>query len=319
MRFFLITLSLVLLLALPGCKKREPEHARVDAALAPLLPPDTVALACVRLDRLKGTAFYTRYVEGRRIPALEQFGRATGLDPRESVWELVFSTNGRTSYVFIRGKFGGEFGVEPEFKDTGLARADYKGHYLIYRGGSGVVFLNTGAAVAGRVDDLKALVDGFDAPSRATPQALLDLSATLPGTAQIWAAGTRPDALLQLVLPSGAPSGSAPAGAGGMSANFARLGRRISRLTLWGDLSQGLQLHATALAGSPEDAAELRDTLRAGLELGRAAAPDARPEIARLYGGISAVADGATLRMEVNEPAELLDTLLGALLPARGE
>jgi hypothetical protein len=314
MRRLLISLVLAGLAFLPGCHKREPEHARVDAALAPLLPGDTAALACLRLDRLKGTPFYAKYVAGKRIKALEEFARTTGLDPRENIWELVFSTNGHASYVFIRGKFGGEFGLEPDFKTNGLVRSNYKGHYLIYLGDSGVVYMNSGAAVAGKVEDLKSLVDGFDSPKRTAPQALLDLVGTLPGTSHIWAASLQPSTLVQL---GGAPGLSAGT-SGGMSNNLARIGRRVSQVTLWGDLSQGLEMHVSALAGSESDAAELRDVFRAGTSMGRLSVQDSQPDVLKLYDGLNAVTDGRSVRIDIREPFELLDSVLASLWPAGG-
>ena len=92
MRRLLLIPLLAGLVLMPACK-RTPEHARVDAALAPLLPGDTVALACLRLDRLKGSPFYTKYVTGKRIKALDEFSQKTGLDLRENVWEPVSYTH----------------------------------------------------------------------------------------------------------------------------------------------------------------------------------------------------------------------------------
>lgn len=316
MRRLLISLVFAGLALLPGCKKREPEHARVDASLAPLLPGDTVALACLRLDRLKGTPVYSKYVAGRRIEALEEFARTTGLDPRENIWELVFSTNGHASYVFIRGKFGGEFGFEPDFKATGLVRSNYKGHYLIYLGGTGVVYMNSGAAVAGKVEELKNLVDSFDNPKRSAPQALLDLVGTLPGTSHVWAASSQPSSLIRLGDAPGLSSGPSGEASGGMAGNLARMGRRVSQLTMWGDLSQGLEMHVSAVAGSESDAAELRDMFLAGVSLGRMSATDSQPGMLKLYDGLSGAADGRVVRIDVREPFDLLDSVLTRMWPA---
>ncbi len=310
-RLWLIPLCAALVV-LPACR-RAPEHARVDAALAPLMPGDTCALACLRLDRLKDTPFYARYVAGRRIKALEEFSQRTGLDVRENVWELVFTTNGRTSYVFIRGKFGGDFGFEPELRRPDLHRASYRGHYLIYSGGDGVLFMNTGAAVAGKVDDLKALVDGFDNPARGVPQPVFDLAGTLPGTAQIWAVSTQPTALIP--LQSGMPgmqSGDA------MARNLMRAVRSISQLTLWGQLSPGLEMHLQALAASETDAAALRDAFQAGVGLARLTTKDSPPEMRRLFDGLTGSAQGATVTIDVREPFELLDALLSKMGIAAG-
>jgi len=319
MRLLLISIVFAGLVLLPGCRKREPAHARVDAALAPLLPGDTVALACLRLDRLKSTPFYAKYVAGKRIKALEVLARTTGLDPREDIWELVFSTNGRTSYVLIRGKFGGEFGFEPDFKAAGLVRSDYKGHYLIYLGDLGVVYMNSGAAVAGKVEDLRSLVDGFDNPKRTAPQALLDLVGTLPGTSHIWAASLQPSSLIKLGEAPGLSAGPSGAPSDGMSDNLARIGRRVSQVTMWGDLSQGLEMHVSAVAGSASDAAELRDVFRAGVSMGRMSASDSQPDVLKLYDGLSGAADGRVVRIDVKEPFELLDSVMARMWPVSGQ
>jgi len=271
----------------------------VDAALAPLLPGDTVALACLRLDRLRDTPFYARYVAGVRLKALDEFALKTGLDPRESVWELVFSTNGRTPYLFIRGKFGGDFGFEPDLKAPGLMRGSYKGRYLLNSGDSGVLFMNSGAAVAGKVADIKALVDGFDDSRRAAPQALLDLVATLPGTSHLWAASLRPAAF--------AGSGEIP---GSLAGNLVRAGRRISQLTLWADLQQGLDMHVQAVAANENDAAELRDTVKAAITMGRSGS---KHDLGKLLDGLAVSSEGPIVRLAVKEPFGLLDTFLETL------
>jgi hypothetical protein len=265
-RLLLIPLFAGLVL-LPACK-RTPEHARVDAALAPLLPGDTVAL--------------------------DEFSQKTGLDLRENVWELVFSTNGATSYVFIRGKFGGDFGFEPEFKGPGLQKTSYKGRYLIFTGDHGVVFMNTGAAVAGEVKDLKALVDGFDNRSRSAPQAVLDLAGTLPGTAQFWAASTRPAAL----IPLGA-GGPAMKGGEAMQNNLMRAARSVSQVKLWGDLSRGLEMHVQGVAANEADATALRDAFQAGVGMARLTMKDKQPEMLKLYDGLIGTADGPIVRIEM--------------------
>jgi hypothetical protein len=298
---------LVLLAVAPACKQRDLAHARVDAALAPLLPADTVAIGCLRLDKLKNTPFYAKYVAGKRIPALEEFARQTGLDPRESVWELVFSTNGKRTYLFVRGKFGGEFGFEPESHSSAIHRESYKGRYLLSTGDAGVVFMNTGAAVAGKVEDLKALVDGFDAPSGASPQALFDLAATLPGTAQVWAVSEQPS----LIVP--------PAGGmedrleGSFAGNLVRAGRRVTRLKVWGDLSQGLELHIQAQAANPADAESLRDAAKAAIGMGRLGTRDNQPEMLKLYDGLSSSSDGPIVHIDAREPFELIDTAIEKL------
>jgi hypothetical protein len=162
--------------------------------------------------------------------------------------------------------------------------------------------MNTGAAVAGKVDDLKALVDSFDAPNQAPPQALLDLVATLPGTAQIWAASLSPSAML--------PQLSDDRGEGSIAANLIHAGRRISRLRLWGDLSQGLEMHAQATAASASDAEALRDAFKAAIGMARLSTKDSQQDMLRLYDGIGASSDGPELHLDVKEPFDLMDQVI---------
>jgi hypothetical protein len=292
------------LVILPACK-RTPEHARVDAALAPLMPGDTVAVGCLRLDKLKTTPFYAKYVNGKQFPALDEFTKATGIDVKENLWELYFTTNGTTNYVFIRGKFGGDFGVEPDIKASGVRKSSYKGRYLFSMDDHGVLLMNTGAAVAGKVDDLKALVDGLDNPARKPPQALLDMVNTLPGTAQFWAVSSQVASL----IPAGRSTQEGREG-DAMQNNLLHAAHKISSLKLWGDLSKGLELHVRAVALTEADAAALRDVFKAGVGLARLSTKEDQTDMLKLYDGMTGSSDGPIVRIDVNEPFELVDPLL---------
>src|SRR5512139_2022000 len=107
MKFRSILFCAALALIPAGCK-REPTSARVDAAIAPLLPPDVVLLAGLRLDKLQKTPFFEHYVKGEQaLQYFREFQQRTGLDPRKDLWELDFAYSPKTRLVFARGKFGG--------------------------------------------------------------------------------------------------------------------------------------------------------------------------------------------------------------------
>jgi hypothetical protein len=255
--------TLATLMSVSGCR-REPEFARVDAALAPLIPPDAAAIACVRLDRIKKTWFHDEFISTRKIPELERFADQTGLDLRKDVWELlyVFHGGGAPPVVLIRGKFGGSFGLEPQFDKPGLQRMSYKGYYIIYGDGPAVMFLNTGAAAAGRIEDLRRLIDRRDEPGWRTNQEMLDLAGTLPGTTPFWLVAPRAGDLLPDLPADGALAAAIP------------LARSLGPLTLHTSLADGLSL--TVRAGFP-DAATARQAatgLRALVELSRARSAD---------------------------------------------
>jgi hypothetical protein len=166
----------LLLLALLGCR-RQPTHARIDAAIAPLLPPDTLAVAGLRLDRARQAGFP---LDPTRVTALAEFQANTGIDPAQSVWEVVWSWRPGHTLAFVRGKFGGEFGLEPRLDAPGTTRQNYKGYYVLDRAGRGVLFIHSGVAIVGAVEDLRAVVDSRDRPGAVPPLALIEMVEKLP-------------------------------------------------------------------------------------------------------------------------------------------
>jgi hypothetical protein len=266
----------------------------VDPALAPLIPSDTLLLAGLRLDRMKETRFYRTWVEGKKIKVLEEFAERTGLDPRKDIYELNLAYNGRRSLVFIRGKFGGLFGLEPDFRQPGLERMSYKNMYIVRTGGSGVLFMNTGAAVAGRVEDLKAIVDARDLPKEKPPQPLLDLVAQVPGSAHAWVVTT--DA--SKVMPSLPLDGELE--------NAARLARAVGAGRLQVDVREGLVLEAEARCASEEAARQIRDTMKAVIGVARLKTPDGERGMLRLFDGIRPGAEGDRVTLRIEEPFDLI-------------
>lgn len=257
-------------LGFAGCR-REPEFARVDAALAPLIPPDAMGMACVRLDRIRKTGFQSRFIESRKIPLLEKFATQTGLNIRKDIWELliVYLRGADAPLVLIRGKFGGSFGQEPVFDLPGLQKMSYKGYYIVYGEGPAVLFMNTGAAVAGRIDDLKRVVDQRDQKGWRSNQELISLAGTLPGTTPFWLVTSQGRELLPRV-----------AGGGTLEAVQALAGS-LGPMTLHTSLENGLSV--TIRGGYPgaDDAGRTAAALRGLLELARARAGAAAAEVLR--------------------------------------
>jgi hypothetical protein len=295
------------LAALTACK-REAQFARVDAALAPLVPPSTLGLAGLRLDKLHDTPFYRRYVEGKKIPALEQLQEQTGLDPRKDIWEIVFAWRGtkESPLAFIRGKFGGEFGREPNFDRSKFQTLNHKGYYIVTPGaGAGILFMNTGAAVAGKVEDLKALIDNRDDKQSTPPQALFDLVGTLPGSAHFWFA---------------APSGAAlmpNLPAEGNMANFQRMASAMGQLTGWADLKEGMRAQISAVYADAESAKMSHDFVKGMIGLARLRTPDTEVDLLKLFDGFRPLLKDKTLEIEVQEPFELMDRFIALAQESR--
>lgn len=292
--------SLLALSMVPAACRREPANARVDAAIAPLIPAGTSALAGLRLDRLKNTPFFRKYIEGRQIPALNEFKEKTGLDPVQDVWEAVWAFRPAHSVVFIRGKFGGEFGLEPRFNVPGIQRMSYKGYYILHQEGRGVLFLNTGVAVAGAIPDLQAVVDQRDKPGAVPPAALIDLVASLPACHAY--AVTLNGSALAADLPREGNLG-----------NFARMASTLGQATLYADLSQGVNLQAEANYPDPAVARQVQDTIRGLLGILRLRTPQDQPDLLRIYDGIHVVAQQGKVSLTANTPFDLVDQVLRAL------
>lgn len=294
-------LAVALLMA--GCR-REPQFARVDAALAPLIPSDTVALACLRLDRLKASPFSRQFVEQTPLPFLTDLQKQTGLDPRRDIWELVWAIRpeGRAPLVFIRGKFGGEFGFEPEIKDPMLRRMNYKGYYMFGAGNTGVLFMNTGAALTGRIDDLQAVIDNRDKSGERAPQELLNLVGTLPGTSEFWLAAVDGDAAVR-ALPGFSAIGAAAAEWQG-----------AKTLTGSGQLANGVQLEFDLQLRDAASAQSVAGAVAGlhSLARGPVGVPGANPG-ADVSRGIQAQSSGAAVRILVKKPLEEVPSLLRLL------
>lgn len=283
---------------------REPQFARVDAALAPLIPSSTLALACLRLDKLHDTPFYRKYVEGKQISMIESIEKQTGLDPRKDIWEIVLAYRGAAGapLAFVRGKFGGEFGREPNFDRTRFRSINHKGYYILTPGeGAGILFMNTGAAVAGKIEDLKTVVDARDDKSATPPEALLSMARTLPGSSHFWLAAEHGSALVPQ-MPSE-----------GNLANLARMASALGRLTIWANLKQGMNAHLTAEYADPQSAKMTHDFVKGMIGLARLKTPSDQPDMLKLFDGVRPVLRDRTVEIDVQEPFELLDQVISAV------
>jgi hypothetical protein len=107
-------------------------------------------------------------------------------------------------------------------------------------------------------------------------------------------------------------------GGDAMANNLMRAARSVSQLKLWGDLSRGLEMHVQGVAANGEDASALRDAFKAGIGIARLTTKDSQPEMLRLYDGLTGSSDGPIVRIDVNEPFELLDSFLSTTRIADG-
>lgn len=293
----LVACAAVAAMILAGCSRKAPATARVDAALAPLIPSDTVLLAGIRLDKLKDTPFYKTYVEGKQIKQLEEFAQKTGLDPRHDLWEIVVATNGKTPIALVRGKFGGMFGQEPRFEGIGGERRNYKGYNLLGNKEGVVTFMNASVAIAGPPHAVEAIIDGRDNVKENPPQALLDMVSQLPASSHVWVVTTSGGALIPSLPESGNLS------------NLAQAVRALQQGTIFADLSHGLDMKASGNYPDAATAKQIHDALRGIIGIGRLTTKADQPDMLRFYDSIKVTADDSRVNVSVDAPFEMLEKL----------
>jgi hypothetical protein len=291
--------GIFLTLSLAGCR-REPQNARIDAAIAPLIPGDSVALAGLRLDRLQDTPFFRTYVQGKKIQVLEQFQALTGLDANKDIWEVVWAVSPNRMLVFVRGKFGGQFGLEPKFDVPDLQRTNHKGYYILHKGEQGVLFMNSGVAVAGKVDDLKAVVDDRDKAGAGPPQALVDMVKTLPAD-HLWVVTQHAGSLIPK-LPTE-----------GNFVNAARMASSLGVLTLHADLSKGLNLDVLGEYPDPVLAKQVQDTVRGLVGMLRLQTKDEQADLLKALDAVQIQARDRQVTISVVAPFELIEQVTKSL------
>jgi hypothetical protein len=93
-----LALLLFASLLLAACSLFRPP--RIDPSLAALVPPDTLALADVRLDQLRATPLYHKFEEKNLLPGPREF--------RAEIDELLLASDGRHDLAIARGRFAGQ-------------------------------------------------------------------------------------------------------------------------------------------------------------------------------------------------------------------
>ncbi|MDX2268147.1 MAG: hypothetical protein NW208_08575 [Bryobacter sp.] len=270
--------SLLALGLLASCK-RTPTHARVDPALAPLIPPDSTSLAGIRLDLLKKAPLWQSL--GQDL--LANFAAQSGMKPAQELYELVYCFGGRHRLTLLRGKWtnGGiaNSGLEPELNIPGGTKLPYKGFVFHGREDFAVVFFNSSVALAGRAAALRDAIDARNAQRPPAPELPRRVS-LLPHAAHIYMVSSQPR------LPE--------KGLGGLkSVPFA-----LESLAAWATISDAIEYRAEANLPSAASASEAAASLRGLLSL-----LPKKPDVQLTTQGQQLVAQGKL------SPAELREAL----------
>lgn len=289
--------ALAVLLILASCGPRRLTHVTIDPALATLVPADTVALAGVRLDRLRQTRFYEKLLAAGPSGGLGRFLKEAGFDPNSDLWEALIAFNGKEAAVMLRGKFS-PMGLEPRLERAGAQRIPYKGYTLIGDEQLAVTFLNPSTAVAARAAILRSILD-HRSDSTGIPESLAERLKAIEPENQLWAVAT------------GGWTRAAATDAGNWS-NFSRLLERTRGLSVAAAVSDGLVLVTRADCASAADAETIETALRGVLGLARLSLRD-RPALVSLSEMMAVSRQENAVAVHAGIPAELLDRLLDEL------
>jgi len=280
--------------SLAGCSPKLAESGVfIDPQFASLVPPDATLLVGLRVENLVKTPIYQKYLSGGKIPVIDKFARGTGINPEKSLWNLLFVSNGRQSFVLGRGKFADEL-MAPDFSKKGVRRFGYQGLTLFGDEEQAMLLVNSSTIAMGETATLRALVDRR--PSlKGLPARLSTLAKEIPRQAQFWAAYAGGPVDLPL---------------SGNLENVSKVLGLVATGTFYFDFSSGVMGMLTGLAANAQGAQQIHDGLVGMLGIGRMMTPKNRPDMARVFDGINVVEEGQRVTVKIAEPEELAGTLV---------
>ncbi len=288
---------LIAALLLGGCSRKAAETSVfVDPQFAALVPPDTTLLVGLRVENLVKTPLYQKYLSGGRIRIIDKFARGTGINPEKSLWNLLFVSNGRDSFVLGRGKFADEL-MAPDFSKRGVDRFGYHGLTMFGDERQAMLLVNSSTIAMGETPILQELVDKRTS-FRGLPEQLSALTKEVPHESQFWGAYTGGPVDLPLT---------------GNLANVNKVLGLVGSGIFYFDVSQGVTGTITGVAATAQDAQQAHDGLVGFLGLGRMMTPGPS-DLARALDGIQVTRDGQRVSVKIVESDELAGSLVGLLL-----
>lgn len=292
--FSLVLLSLVVL----ACRSRKPESVVIDPELAKLVSHDAVMVAGVRLEAVRSTPPYQRWVARERSADLDRFAKETGLDLRKDLSELLVASDGNETILMARGRFSASE-LESRLARPGVKKIPYKGHTLVGNEKAAVVFLNSSTAVAGPATALEAVIDRRASRDGGIPESLLAKVRSIPVESQVWAVNLGMNPVVNRVIPES-----------GNLANLRRVFASLESATISVDLRSGLKMDANGVCRTDQDAKLIHDAMRGLVGMGRLSTPDDEPELLRFYDAIQIQREQNAVHVTADIPTDILDKFL---------
>jgi hypothetical protein len=289
---------LIAALALAGCSPISKETGVfIDPQFGSLIPADTTLLVGLRVENLVKTPIYQKYLSGDKISIIDRIARGTGINAEKSLWNLLFVSTGKQSFVLGRGKFADEL-MAPDFSNKAVHRFGYRGFTLFGDEQQAMLMLNSSTIAIADTPTLRWLVDQRSSLT-GLPERLRALTKEIPRETQFWGA--------YLGGPVDVP----------LTGNLQNVNKVLGLLTsgtFYFDFTDGLKGTLTGVAANAQDAQQVHDGLQGFLGLGRMMTPKTRPELARVFDGIQVLQEGQRVSVKVTEPEDLAGTLIETIL-----
>jgi hypothetical protein len=280
---------LVALLLLAGCSRKPAETSVfIDPQFASLVPPDATLLVGTRVEHLVKTPLYKYYLAGK-IQSIDKFATGTGISVEKSLWNVMFVSNGRQSFLLGRGKFADEL-MAPDLSRPGVQRFSYKGLILFGDEREALMFINSSTAAIGETAVLRSLVDQRPA-MRGPPARITALMKEIPREAHFWGVYTGGPIDLPLT---------------GNMANANKMLGMVDSGDFYFDLSKGVNGLATTNSAGANRAQQIEDALQGLIGLAKMAAPKNQA----LFDTLRVNRVDSRISVAVDAPPELLDFVL---------
>ena len=290
-------LSLLIgLVTLAGCSRpAQPTSVYVDPALLRLVSPDAKILVGANLESLRKSPVYQEHFASDFAAQLDSFSRQTGLDPRKDIWEVLASSDGKSTMIMARGKFS-VAELEPQIDKQGAQKTKYKGYTLYGDDRSAGVFMNSSTAIAGDAASVRAMLDRRD-QAAAPPAALVKLAGDIPRGSQVWAVFQ--GNFIRLPFEEGSNLG-----------NVNRILAGLDSGLVYSSMLNGIDFAATGNGIDSESTQSINDALRALLGLLRLNTRNDQKELLEIYDAIDIKQSGRTVKMTAHIKQDLVDQLL---------
>lgn len=286
-----------MLLAGAGCSRKPADPPLgIDARLAAMAPREATILAGFRMDRIRKSPLYETYFKGR-LPMGGETSREM-MQFQEQIDEVLAAVTGKETMVLARGRMD-RAAIETKLRSSKTPEETIAGRKGFAKDGVALVLLDGGLAVAGpraQVEDALSRVD----KTVALPARFFNASQTVPADSSMW-----------VISVGRLPGFTMPERSN--LANLPRALEHVELATASADLSSGVRMAAAATCTSDEDAKQIHTLFRGMIGMARLSTPNDNPELLKVFDRIQLVQTGRSVKIDANLPADVIQTLDGAL------